>query len=142
MALVLINLLSSAEAENRPKSAHRYNVAEQQNVYRSEIERIWKAQYDSLSRKEEPQLTAEDEERYNASVNAQKQLSRGRSRLDDDDNRGSVPPMSPSYSRASSLDREVSLGPESSHRVLRVKRLVSNRLYLRKTETEGYEDQR
>ena len=142
MALVLINLLSSAEAENRPKSAHRYNVAEQQNVYRSEIERIWKAQYDSLSRKEEPQLTAEDEERYNASINAQKQLSRGRSRLDDDDNRGSVPPMSPSYSRASSLDREVSLGPESSHRVLRVKRLVSNRLYLRKTETEGYEDQR
>ena len=128
--LVLTILLTSAEAENRPKSAHRYNVAEQQNVYRSEIERIWKAQYDSLSRKNEPQFTAEDEERYNASVNAQKQLARGRSRLDDDDNRGSVPPMSPSYSRASSLERDVSLGPESSHRVLRVKRLVSNNIYI------------
>ena len=32
--------------------------------------------------------------------------------------------MSPSFSRASSLDRDVSLGPETSHRVLRVKRLV------------------
>ncbi|KAH0838142.1 hypothetical protein J3R83DRAFT_6393 [Lanmaoa asiatica] len=50
-----------AEAENRPKSAHRYNVAEQQQIYKSEIERIWKAQFDSLSRKDEPQLTPEDE---------------------------------------------------------------------------------
>ncbi|KAH8835873.1 atypical/TAF1 protein kinase [Flagelloscypha sp. PMI_526] len=45
-----------AEAENRPKSAHRYNVAEQQQIY--------KAQFNSLSKKEPPQLTAEDEQRY------------------------------------------------------------------------------
>lgn len=38
--------------------------------------------------------------------------------------RTSVPPASPSYSRGSSLDRELSLGPESSHRVLRIKRFV------------------
>ncbi|KAH7107045.1 hypothetical protein BKA62DRAFT_685859 [Auriculariales sp. MPI-PUGE-AT-0066] len=51
-----------AEADNRPKSAHRYNVAEQQQIYRSEIDRIWKAQYDSLSSKVEPELSEEDEE--------------------------------------------------------------------------------
>jgi hypothetical protein len=52
----------AAEAENRPKSVHQYNVAEQQVIYKSEIERIWKAQFDSLSRKDEPQLTEKKEE--------------------------------------------------------------------------------
>ncbi|KAG6877881.1 hypothetical protein C0993_002882 [Termitomyces sp. T159_Od127] len=87
-----------AEAENRPKSQHRYNVAEQQSIYKSEIERIWKAQYASLSRKDEPQLTAEDEAR----------------------------PPSPSFSRASSIDREreMSLGPEGNKKVLRIRRLI------------------
>ncbi|KAJ1954088.1 hypothetical protein EC988_002621, partial [Linderina pennispora] len=31
-----------AEIEARPKSAHRYNVAEQQQIYKEEIMRIWK----------------------------------------------------------------------------------------------------
>ncbi|TRM65919.1 hypothetical protein BD626DRAFT_486234 [Schizophyllum amplum] len=53
-----------AEAESRPKSAHRYNVAEQQQIYKSEVERIWKAQFDSLSRKDAPPLTEEDEREY------------------------------------------------------------------------------
>jgi transcription initiation factor TFIID subunit 1 len=39
-------------------------VAEQQQIYKSEIERIWKAQFDSLSRKDEPQLTVADEQRH------------------------------------------------------------------------------
>lgn len=39
-------------------------MAEQQQIYKSEIERIWKAQFDSLSRKDEPQLTRADEERH------------------------------------------------------------------------------
>ncbi|KAH8800593.1 TAF1 transcription initiation factor TFIID subunit TAF1 [Flagelloscypha sp. PMI_526] len=56
--------LKLAEAENRPKSAHRYNVAEQRQAYKSEVERIWKAQFDSLNRKEPPLLTAEDEQRF------------------------------------------------------------------------------
>ncbi|TFY72421.1 hypothetical protein EVG20_g603 [Dentipellis fragilis] len=52
-----------AEAENRPKSAHRYNVAEQQQIYKSEIERIWKAQFASLSRKDEPQLSDDEDDK-------------------------------------------------------------------------------
>ncbi|KAL5533957.1 hypothetical protein ACEPAG_417 [Sanghuangporus baumii] len=143
-----------AEAENRPKSAHRYNVAEQQNVYKSEIERIWKAQYKSLSRKDEPQLTQEDEDR--AANAARLQNQRNKPRLEDSESRPTLaslvgspmPPGSPSQSRASSLDREMSLGPESSQRVLRIKRLVDGeweteivrdpaviRAYLRKRRT-------
>lgn len=49
--------------ESRPKSAHRYNVQEQQEVYKEEIARIWKAQWDSLSDKREAVLTQVDEER-------------------------------------------------------------------------------
>ncbi|KAI9480435.1 MAG: hypothetical protein EXX96DRAFT_562597 [Benjaminiella poitrasii] len=56
-----------AQIEARPKSAHRYNVAEQQQIYKEEIARIWKAQLDSLSTKEEPELSdhegEEEEER-------------------------------------------------------------------------------
>ncbi|KAI7885524.1 hypothetical protein K492DRAFT_141626 [Lichtheimia hyalospora FSU 10163] len=46
-----------AQIEARPKSAHRYNVAEQQQIYREEIARIWKAQFDALTSKEEPDLS-------------------------------------------------------------------------------------
>jgi hypothetical protein len=59
-----------AEAENRPKSAHRYNVAEQQLIYKSEIERIWKAQFASLSRKDEPQLTDDEDDLKSLAVSA------------------------------------------------------------------------
>ncbi|KAJ7103300.1 TAF1 transcription initiation factor TFIID subunit TAF1 [Mycena belliarum] len=116
-----------AEAENRPKSAHRYNVAEQQVIYKSEIERIWKAQFDSLSRKDEPQLTAEDEKEEDAPKARQPSVRQE-----------TVPPPdlspaagpssapSPAFSRGSSLDRdrEMSLGPDGSSRVLRIKRLI------------------
>ncbi|KAM0746937.1 hypothetical protein T439DRAFT_350223 [Meredithblackwellia eburnea MCA 4105] len=56
-----------AQMENRPKSAHRYNVQEQQEVYKEEIRRIWNAQYASLSNPIEPILTEEDEERQRGS---------------------------------------------------------------------------
>jgi len=105
-----------AEAENRPKSAHRYNVAEQQLIYKSEIERIWKAQFDSLSRKDEPQLTAEDERR-----DKQQQLA-----IAAQMKQREATPMDP-FSRASSADpgRDQSMDPEgSSRRVLRIKRFV------------------
>ncbi|KAF8078829.1 TAF1 transcription initiation factor TFIID subunit TAF1 [Lyophyllum atratum] len=103
-----------AEAENRPKSAHRYNVAEQQGIYKSEIERIWKAQFDSLSRKDEPQLTAEDVAKYEKKIQRQ-QFGRDTSR-----------PPSPAFSRASSIDRDrdMSVGPDGNRRVLRIRRLV------------------
>ncbi|KAJ3895525.1 TAF1 transcription initiation factor TFIID subunit TAF1 [Lentinula edodes] len=103
-----------AEAENRPKSAHRYNVAEQQQIYKSEIERIWKAQFDSLSRREEPLLTAEDLRRdalKTQQIEAQQQQA----------NRDLTP--LDSYSRGPSMDRG-SVDPEANRRVLRIKRLV------------------
>lgn len=53
-----------AEIEARPKSAHRYNVAEQQAIYREEITRIWRAQYEALSSPYEPMVTEEDEIRF------------------------------------------------------------------------------
>ncbi|KAF6766609.1 atypical/TAF1 protein kinase [Ephemerocybe angulata] len=115
-----------AEAESRPKSAHRYNVAEQQQIYKSEIERIWKAQYDSLSRKDEPQLTEEDERR------GQKQIAAAAA-PPPPPSRGpyggygfpQLGDASPGMSRASSIDREGSAIPDDgAKRVLRIKRLV------------------
>ncbi|KAI8086731.1 uncharacterized protein BX664DRAFT_387099 [Halteromyces radiatus] len=49
-----------AQIKSRPKSAHRYNVAEQQQVYKEEIERIWNAQWNALSQTEEPDYTPQD----------------------------------------------------------------------------------
>ncbi|KAH9937380.1 uncharacterized protein B0H18DRAFT_1081579 [Fomitopsis serialis] len=120
--------LAEAEAENRPKSAHRYNVAEQQQIYKSEIERIWKAQFDSLSRKDEPELTEEDEKR--AEVKTQRKLSGPHDGYTPAGSpvahRETPAPLSPTFSRGSSLvrDRELSLGPDAQRRVLRIKRLV------------------
>ncbi|KAF9502429.1 TAF1 transcription initiation factor TFIID subunit TAF1 [Pleurotus eryngii] len=119
-----------AEAENRPKSAHRYNVAEQQQIYKSEIERIWKAQFDSLSRKDEPQLTEEDIRRdrdETKRIQAQHNMRRDGSRAFSP---GMSPMLaglsSPPYSRASSVDRdrEMSMGPDGSRKVLRIRRLI------------------
>ncbi|KAJ2496811.1 hypothetical protein GGH96_005562 [Coemansia sp. RSA 1972] len=43
-----------AEIEARPKSAHRYNVAEQQQIYKEEITSIWNKQRESLTQCEPP----------------------------------------------------------------------------------------
>ncbi|EGN91727.1 hypothetical protein SERLA73DRAFT_100192 [Serpula lacrymans var. lacrymans S7.3] len=124
-----------AEAENRPKSAHRYNVAEQQQIYKSEIERIWKAQFDSLSRKDEPELTAEDERRDRESRDTKKPLHRQNSIRTENlpyspamSPMAAGPPLSPAFSRGSSLerDREMSMGPDGNRRVLRIKRKVDD----------------
>jgi hypothetical protein len=56
----LIN--SNTEGEMN-KSGHRYNVQEQQKVYAQEKERIWQAQMRSLSRKDPPQLSDDDDDR-------------------------------------------------------------------------------
>jgi hypothetical protein len=53
---------------NRPKSAHKYNVQEQQDIYREEIARIWKQQWDSLTNPQEPLLSQEDEDRARGRV--------------------------------------------------------------------------
>jgi len=112
-----------AEAENRPKSAHRYNVAEQQQIYKSEIERIWKAQYDSLSRKDEPQLSDDEDKK---DPKKQLQIKTVGSIATSPTIPGPVPPLSPAFSRGSSLeqDREGSLGPDGNRKVMRIRRRV------------------
>ncbi|CAO3608510.1 unnamed protein product [Cunninghamella blakesleeana] len=87
-----------AQIEARPKSAHRYNVAEQQQIYREEIARIWKAQLDSLQNPEEPTLSDHEEERDVDDLDAQspymsplpatpsyRRYDRAASEIDDDD---------------------------------------------------------
>jgi hypothetical protein len=128
LVVALLTPRPSAEAENRPKSAHRYNVAEQQVIYKSEVERIWKAQFDSLSRKDEPQLTEEEKEE---DVPKARQPSVRQETVPPEMSpvAGPSSPASPAFSRGSSLerDREMSMGPESTRRVLRIKRLVCSR---------------
>lgn len=53
-------LRCKAEAD-RLKTGHKYNVQQQQAVYRSEIDRIWRAQYKALSNKVPPELTDEED---------------------------------------------------------------------------------
>jgi transcription initiation factor TFIID subunit 1, fungi type len=122
-----------AEAENRPKSAHRYNVAEQQVIYKSEIERIWKAQFDSLSRKDEPQLT-DDEDKKDIKKLPKQSSIRPDSHLypnSGSPNAGPSTRPTPPLSRGSSIDRERdgSIGPDGSKSILRIRRLVSNLYY-------------
>lgn len=117
-----------AEAENRPKSAHRYNVAEQQLIYKSEIERIWKAQFASLSRKDEPQLSDDEDDRKSLPPQrAARRESRAHSPLISLTGGPAAAP-SPGLSRASSIerDRDVSVGPDA-RRVLRIKRFIDGK---------------
>ncbi|KAI0257021.1 hypothetical protein BJV78DRAFT_1357186 [Lactifluus subvellereus] len=118
-----------AEAENRPKSAHRYNVAEQQLIYKSEIERIWRAQFASLSRKDEPQLSDDDDDDHKSQLpqRAMRRESRALSPAVALTS-GPAAAASPGLSRASSVDRDrdVSVGPDG-RRVLRIKRLIDGK---------------
>ncbi|GAA5849102.1 hypothetical protein JCM5353_002538 [Sporobolomyces roseus] len=61
-----------AEMATRPKSAHKYNVQEQQEIYKEEVARIWKSQWESLSNPTEPLLTQEDEDRQRQNAKAKK----------------------------------------------------------------------
>lgn len=100
-------------------------MAEQQQIYKSEIERIWKAQYDSLSRKDEPQLS-DDEDKKDAKK--QLQIKTGGAIATSPTIPMPVPvaPLSPAFSRGSSLeqDREGSLGPDGNRKVMRIRRRV------------------
>lgn len=138
MLTLLTKLLDSStnacafavEAENRPKSAHRYNVAEQQLIYKSEIERIWKAQFASLSRKDEPQLTDdEDDRKSQPSQRATRRESRAHSpAIALTGGLVVSAAASPGLSRASSIERErdVSVGPDG-RRVLRIRRRIDGK---------------
>ncbi|ORX92912.1 hypothetical protein K493DRAFT_408629 [Basidiobolus meristosporus CBS 931.73] len=99
-----------AEIEARPKSAHRYNVAEQQQIYREEITRIWNAQFKALSSTEEPSLSEDDSE----------------DNLDDDLQSSShLRSRSPSVC---SVDDDLSVsGVGSQNKLLVIKRLVRDK---------------
>ena len=118
-----------AEAENRPKSAHRYNVAEQQVIYKSEIERIWKAQFDSLSRKDEPQLTDDEDKKDFKKLQKQSHVRPDSHPYSNagSPSAGTSARPTPPLSRGSSIDRErdASIGPDGSKSILRIRRLVS-----------------
>lgn len=120
-------------------------MQEQQVIYKSEVERIWKAQYASLSRKDEPQLTDEDEENSKAPAVAAKKprIPSGASAPDASPAAAPSPlggfytsaamrSLSPAMSRGSSMDRDMSLGPEGGRgsKVLKIRRLVSKILEL------------
>ena len=107
-----------AEIEARPKSAHRYNVAEQQAIYREEITRIWRAQYEALSSPYEPMVTEEDEIRF---------------RLEEAKMEGGgltpgMTPFTPGEGMSPGISRSVSPGadgqPRGPPKILRIKRLV------------------
>ncbi|KAJ2718734.1 hypothetical protein GGI07_005618 [Coemansia sp. Benny D115] len=53
-----------AEIEARPKSAHRYNVAEQQQIYKEEITSIWNKQFKTLTSQVVPQSKESQSEAY------------------------------------------------------------------------------
>src|SRR5260370_1443427 len=96
-----------AEAENRPKSAHRYNVAEQQLIYKSEIARIWKAQFASLSRKDEPQLSDDEDDRKSLPPQRlARRESRALSPATGLTGGPAAAAASPGLSRASSMERD------------------------------------
>lgn len=121
---------------NRPKSAHRYNVQEQQEVYKEEIARIWKAQWDSLSNPVEPVLTQADEERARGGNKERNRQNRGNSMAVDTPGAGTPRGRAGSVgSRASTPDRDDGMSVTSGktgeyqggqkNRTLRVRRLVS-----------------
>lgn len=90
-------------------------------IYKSEIERIWKAQFDSLSRKDEPQLSDDEDKKDAKKPQMQPSVPSGPA--------GRSSPAPP-FSRGSSLEREGSVGLDGSKSVLRIKRLVSYSLYI------------
>jgi hypothetical protein len=103
---------ASAETKGLPM-----NLEEQNLKYKSEIERIWKAQFDSLSRKE----VIDDENEDVPKVRQE--------------------PLPPAFRHGSPHyqdrdNREKSVGPDGNRRVLRIQRLVSICL---NTETPGSE---
>lgn len=111
-----------AEIEARPKSAHRYNVAEQQQIYKTEIDRIWRAQYEALSSPYEPIVTEEDEIRWRQE---ELRMENGGDRALNAFTPADGMSMSPDYGRSVSPGA-MEGHPKGPPKVLRIRRLVSN----------------
>lgn len=109
-----------AEIEARPKSAHRYNVAEQQAIYKAEIDRIWRAQYDALSSPYEPQVTEADELRWR-----QEEIKMEGAQA----TANAATPFTPAEAMSPAFGRDASPGadgaPKGPPKVMRISRLVS-----------------
>lgn len=133
-ALLRITVL--AEIASRPKSSHRYNVQEQQEIYREEIERIWTAQLKALSNPVPPELTMEDELRARAksrgfSMVPDTPFSGGAPTPQDWSRRGSRSPSA--MSRQSSPDKEDAMSVTSrnlgigANKAVKIRRLVNGK---------------
>lgn len=109
--------LAQAEAEAKSKSGHKYSVAEQQAVYRSEIDRIWNAQCRSLSNPVPPKLTAEDERRALLQANGGKPDARN-------GGRGESVRRDRSPGAMSTVNGD---GGDKSTKVLRIRRFINGK---------------
>ncbi|PWY97254.1 hypothetical protein BCV70DRAFT_203028 [Testicularia cyperi] len=106
--------MAQAEAESKSKSGHKYSVAEQQAVYRSEIDRIWNAQCRALSSSVPPQLTAEDERR------AQMQAKSDPRKRGESERRE----RSPSAMSSANVNGDAE---KNSNKVLKIRRLINGK---------------
>lgn len=110
--------------DNRTKSGHRYNVAEQNKAYAQEVERIWRAQYQALSSKVEPELSDdEDGAATTAAASTSKPLGAMRGLSVSRDMGAADSPGA--FSRASSVDYTHD-GQHRLTRVLKIQRFVSD----------------
>ncbi|KAG9044313.1 hypothetical protein FS837_008364 [Tulasnella sp. UAMH 9824] len=114
---------------SKTKNQHKYTVADQQQAYRQEVDRIWKAQHDSLSNPIPPVLTEEDETHPSQSISRRGSLQPGA--------RGRSPSIGFS-DRAPSRAGSVGYGGQHdnasldgrdpmSNRVLRIRRLIDGK---------------
>jgi transcription initiation factor TFIID subunit 1, fungi type len=109
--------------DNRNKSGHRYNVAEQNKAYAQEVERIWRAQHQALSSKVEPELSEEDDGAGAATTSTNKLQA---ATLGIPVNRDTAADSPSTFSRASSVDYAHG-GSHRLTRVLKIQRLVGKR---------------
>ncbi|BGP00755.1 Atypical/TAF1 protein kinase [Rhodotorula toruloides ATCC 204091] len=133
-----------ADMANRPKSAHKYNVQEQQEIYKEEIARIWKSQWDSLSQKREPLLTQEDEDRHRGRLIAAKKAANkalAASAVDTPGSAANTPARAGTPgSRAGSVDLDDAASVASGRNTGKTKTLRIKRLVMGKWETEIVRD--
>ncbi|KAG0331886.1 hypothetical protein BG000_010518 [Podila horticola] len=86
-----------AQIELLPKSTHRYNVAEQQQVYKEEITRIWNAQLTALSRQDD--FDADADEIIHSEDEEEEALNRQRREMSSAMDRGRVSPSPSLFGR-------------------------------------------
>ncbi|EST06673.1 Transcription initiation factor TFIID subunit 1, domain of unknown function [Kalmanozyma brasiliensis GHG001] len=110
--------LAQAEADAKKKSGHKYSVAEQQAVYRSEIDRIWRAQCRSLSNPVPPKVTAEDERRALLAANG------GKPDAPRNGGRGESVRRDRSPSTMSTVNGD---GADKSNKILRIRRFINGK---------------